>query len=220
QSFLQRSKENAADYRYFPEPDLPPYLVKEEQIARISQDLVELPRARYLRFMKDYELPAADAFLLTEDRLVADYYEAVLKQANFPKKVANWILSELFAYLKADQKSIGESLIKPGHLAELILLIEDDIISGKIAKSIFPEMYQTGKNPTVIVDDNGLRQNSNIAELESICQEIIQSNPQIVSDYKAGKTRLFGALIGQVMKKTQGQANPGLVNEILLRYLQ
>lgn len=219
-SLIQRSKEDAADYRYFPEPDLPPILMTQKEIDEIKTLLVELPVQRYERFRAQYELPHDDAYLLTETKELADYYEAVVEQSKQPKKAANWILSELMKFLKEDHIDITETKVSPEHLAELICLIEDRIISGKIAKDIFPEIYQTGKNPSVIVDEKGLKQNSDLGELEAICKKVLEDNSGLVTEYKAGKDRLFGAFVGNVMKATKGQGDPVLVNEILKNLLQ
>ncbi len=218
-SLIQRSKEDAADYRYFPEPDLPPLIMKDKEIEDIKKGLTELPLDRYERFKEQYNLSHDDAYLLTETKEMADYYEETVKQCNQSKKVANWMLSELIKFLNEDQITICETKVSPEHLAELICLIEDNIISGKIAKDIFPEIYNTGKNPTEIVDEKGLKQNSNLEELEDICKKVIEENSEMLAQYKSGKDRLFGAFVGQVMKATKGQGNPQLVNEILRNLL-
>ena len=219
-SVIQRSKEDAADYRYFPEPDLPPVIVSDKEIEEAKAFIVELPTARYERFREQYELPHDDAFILTETKDMADYYEAVVEQSKQPKKASNWILSELLKFLKEEQIDITETKVTPEHLAEIICMVEDGIISGKIAKDIFPEVYKTGENPTEIVEEKGLKQNSNLGELEAICKEVLENNAPLVEQYKAGKDKLFGAFVGNVMKATKGQANPGLVNEILKSLLK
>ncbi len=220
-SVIQRSKEEAADYRYFPEPDLPPIIVQNEEIEEIKKLLVELPLNRYERFIKEYGLTEEDAYLLTETKDIANYFEAAVKQSKGEvKKVSNWILSELFGFLKEDQISIIETKVTPEHLAEIVCLIKDGIISGKIGKQIFPEVYKTGKNPTVIVEEQGLKQNSNLEELEEICMKSLDSNPKAIEMYKQGKTKILGSFVGFVMKETRGQANPSLVNEILVKLLK
>ena len=218
-SVVQRSKEDAADYRYFPEPDLPPVIMSDAEIAEIKEQLVELPLQRFERFQEQYGLPHDDAYLLTETKDMADYYEEVVDQSKEPKKAANWILSELLKFLKEDQIDITETKVTAEHLAEIICMVKDGEISGKIAKEIFPEVYQSGENPSVIVEEKGLKQNSNLGELEAICQEVLDNNAPLVEQYKAGKDKLFGAFVGNVMKATKGQANPQLVNEILKKLL-
>jgi aspartyl-tRNA(Asn)/glutamyl-tRNA(Gln) amidotransferase subunit B len=217
---IQRSKEDAADYRYFPEPDIPPLQISDEEIQDIKKGLTEMPLEKYNRFQKEYKLSHDDAYILTETKDLADYYEEVVQQSKQPKKAANWILSELLKFLKEDHIDITETKMRPEHLAEIICMVEDSIISGKIGKEIFPEAYKTGKNPTVIVDEKGLKQNSNIEELEDVCKKVVQENQELVKQYLSGKDKLFGAFVGKVMKETQGQANPVLVNEILKTLLQ
>jgi aspartyl-tRNA(Asn)/glutamyl-tRNA(Gln) amidotransferase subunit B len=219
-SVIQRSKEDAADYRYFPEPDLPPLIVSDEEIAEIKKQLVEMPLNKYERFREEYQLPHDDAYILTETRDLADYYEEVVRQSKQPKKAANWILSELLKFLKEDHIDITKTKVSAEHLAEIICMVEDGIISGKIGKEIFPEVYETGKNPTEIVEEKGLKQNSNLGELEAICKKVLDENQALVEQYKSGKDKLFGAFVGKVMKETQGQANPQLINEILKKLLK
>lgn len=217
-SISQRSKEGAADYRYFPEPDIPLVHLSDEMIAAQSE-LPELPAARLERFMNEYKLSFEDALLLTESKDSADFFEESAQASGEPQKTFNWMASELLKYIQESNISFAESKMTPEHLAELICLIKDGLISGKIAKDIFSELFKTGQNPTVYVDQHNLKQNSNIEELEAICAKVLSDSAPLVEEYKNGKDRLFGAFVGKVMKETKGQANPALVNEILKKLL-
>jgi len=219
-SVIQRTKEDAADYRYFPEPDLPPLIITNEEINEIKQGLVELPLNRYERFQEQYQLNEEDAFLLTETKDLADYYEKVVELSQDAKKSSNWILSELMKFLKEDQIAVSECQVAAKSLAKLIKLIQEGTISGKIAKEIFPEMYEKGCDPDSIIEKKGLKQNSNEDELKDICQKVLDENAKMLEQYRAGKTKIFGAFVGNVMKKTKGQANPQLVNKILQELLK
>ncbi len=222
-----RSKEYAHDYRYFPEPDLVPLILEEKFIAEIKKNLPELPAQRKERFIKEYQLPEYDAGVLTSDKLLADYYEETIKMLQvagyrlqvISKTTANWITTELLGKLNQENKTIIESPIKPEDLADLIRLIQEGIISGKIAKTVFEEMYNTGKKAEEIVREKGLVQISDEKEIEKIIEEVLKGSEAIVKEYKTGKERAFGALVGAVMKKTQGRANPQLVNKILKQKL-
>ncbi len=212
-----RGKEEAHDYRYFPDPDLLPVVIDEEWIERVRESLPELPAARRRRLIGEYGIPAADAGLLCSDRLLADYFEAVVaitgpKQA---KAAANWIMVELLKFLNETKTGIADCPVTVAGLAELLGLIEDGTISGKIAKQVFSTMYEQGDNaPRKIVEREGLAQMSDAGELAALVDEIIANNADKVAQYQAGKTKLFGFFVGQVMKKTGGQANPRLVNEL------
>ena len=215
-----RGKEEAHDYRYFPEPDLPPLLIDDEWIARVKASLPELPDAKKSRFEKEYDLPAYDAQLLTTSRELADYFEATAALCSDPKRAGNWIMGSLLGLLNAQGKSIEQSPIAPKDLAELICLIKDDTISGKIAKTVFEEMGDTGKNPRTIVAEKGLVQVTDLSEIEGIIDTVIAENPKQVADYKAGKTKLIGFFVGQIMKLTKGKANPNIVNKVLQEKLE
>ncbi len=209
-----RSKEEAHDYRYFPDPDLLPLHVADSWIDRIRETLPELPDQKKHRFMDSFGLSAYDANVLIAERTRADYYETVAKGRD-AKLAANWVLNELLGALNKDGKSISESFIAAAQLGQLIDLISDSTISGKIAKDVFAEMYKSGKDPAVIVEEKGLRQVTDTGAIEKIVDEVIAENPDSVAGYKAGKDKLFGFFVGQVMKKSQGKANPNLVNELL-----
>lgn len=215
-----RGKEEAHDYRYFPEPDLVPVEVDESWIASVRERLPELPDERQNRFMNDFGLSAYDAEILTAERATADFFDQCMKAGGKnPKAVANWIMGELTALLNSRGIGIENSPIVPSQLAELVGLIEEGVISGKIAKTVFAEMAQSGGSPKKIVEEKGLVQVSDESELEQVIDSVLEENPDEVSAYRAGKTKLMGFFVGQVMKKTKGKANPRLVNQILGRKL-
>lgn len=220
QTFSMRSKEEAHDYRYFPDPDLLPLHVESPWIQTIKNSLPELPAQKMKRFQENYGLPEYDAALLTEEREMAEYFEAVVKKCKNAKVASNWIMTELLRELNDSKKSITESPIKASQLGELILLIENKTISGKIAKQVFETMYKTSKDPADIVAAEGLVQISDSAQIEKLVDEVIKNNPKQTDDYRAGRDKLFGFFVGQVMKLTKGQANPELVNQILIKKLK
>ncbi len=216
----QRGKEEAADYRYFPEPDLPPMTITEEEVAEIAKELPELPLEKKNRFMQEFSMNEKDAETLTADVKLAAYFEEVAAKSGSPKKAANWILSELLKHLNEDQVSIEECKITAENLAGMIKMVEDGDISGKIAKDILPEMYADGIDAKEIVEKKGLKQMSDTGELEGIIQGVLDRNEKIIEDYKGGKEKALGALVGQVMGATKGQANPKMVNEIILKLIK
>jgi len=214
-----RTKEEAHDYRYFPEPDLVPLVIDKIWIEEIRKTLPELPDVKRERFMKGYGLPEYDSDLLTSSRAMADYFEDCLKHYNQPKVVSNWIMGELTSLLNIDNKEIEECPISPEQIADMLRLIDEGVISGKIAKTVFEEMYRTGKDATAIVKEKGLIQISDEEELLRIIDRVIEANPSQVAEYKAGKEKLFGFFVGQVMKETGGKANPSMVNRLLRKRL-
>jgi aspartyl-tRNA(Asn)/glutamyl-tRNA(Gln) amidotransferase subunit B len=214
-----RGKEEAHDYRYFPDPDLLPVVVAEDWLEAIRQDLPELPDARQQRFSAQYGLSDYDAARLAADRNLGDYFEACLAHAPAAKPAANWILGELTARLNADNRSIDASPVSPEQLGRLLTLIDEAVISGKIAKTVFEKMIETGQDPQVIVEANGLVQVSDTDELKAVVAKVLAAAPNEVAAYRQGKTKLMGFFVGQVMRETRGQANPKLVNEILERML-
>jgi aspartyl-tRNA(Asn)/glutamyl-tRNA(Gln) amidotransferase subunit B len=220
QTFLMRSKEEAHDYRYFPEPDLVPFTISRETVDEIKKTLPELPKGRAKRFVKDFGLSEYDAFVLVQEKILANYYEECLVEKVNPKLVSNWIQSELLALLKVNRLGITESPIKPKDLAGLIRLIENNTISGKIAKDVLPEMFETGKSAEAIVKEKGLVQVTDTKLIEEVADRVIAANPKSAADFKAGKMNALGFLVGQVMKETQGKANPKLANEILTKKLK
>lgn len=210
-----RGKEEAHDYRYFPEPDLPPLVITREWVEEISRSLPELPDARRERYMKEYGLPAYDAGVLTATREIGDYFEACLRLYPQPKTVSNWVMGELARLLNATNTEIADSPVKPEQLADLLKLIDEGVISGKIAKTVFEEIFRTGKDPQAVVKERGLVQITDEAELKAVVNEVIAANPKVVADYRQGKEKALGFLVGQVMKVTKGKANPALVNRLL-----
>ena len=218
-TYTMRSKEDAPDYRYFPEPDLPPLEVSKEWVERLRDELPELPEARRQRFMRDYDLNPDESFTLTSDRKLADYFETAAKASNNIRAAANWMLSELLRELKNAGASIAGCKIKAEDLGAMIRLIDDKTISGKIAKDVFVEMFATGKAPSEIVKEKGLTQITDTSAIEKIVDEVIAANPKQVENYRGGKTALMGFFVGQVIKASGGKANPQAVNDILKKKL-
>ena len=214
-----RSKEHAHDYRYMPEPDLAPLHIDDAWLDRVKSEMPELPRAKRARFTNDLGLSAYDAEVLTGAPHIAKYYEEACQGAKNPKQIANWVANELLGRLNASGVSLDEAKVSPANLRGLVALIEDGTISGKIAKDVFDEMLESGKEADAVVEEKGLKQMSDTGELEAICRAVIEKLPKIVEDYRGGKQKAFGALVGGVMKETRGKANPALVNEILTRLL-
>jgi aspartyl-tRNA(Asn)/glutamyl-tRNA(Gln) amidotransferase subunit B len=219
-TYTMRVKEDAQDYRYFPDPDLLPIIVSDEHLSSIKSKLPELPLARAKRFSNMFEISLHDALILTEERILADYFETCGKICGQYKAAANWILSELLRELNDHKLNISGSKISALQLAELIQLVDKGVISGKIAKTVFKEMWETSKNAETIINDKGLIQVSDPKEIEKIVSEIIQANPDQVAEFKAGKTKVMAFFIGAIMKASKGKANPALVNEILNRKLR
>jgi aspartyl-tRNA(Asn)/glutamyl-tRNA(Gln) amidotransferase subunit B len=214
-----RTKEEAHDYRYFPEPDLVPIVVEQDWIDSIKMSLPELPDDKRARFISEYGLPEYDADFLTSEKNVADWYEKAVKAGGKPKAVSNWIMVELMKLLNEENKSIDECLIKPEKLAEMLKFIDDGVISGKIAKAVFEEMYKSGKDAVEIIKERGLIQISDEGMLIGIIEDIISKNPKEVERYRSGEEKLFGFFVGQVMKATKGKANPNVVNDLLKKRL-
>jgi len=219
ESRSMRGKEEAHDYRYFPDPDLMPVTVTQEWIEDILSTLPELASAKAARFVKDYGIPEYDARILTAEKALAHYYEEALKHYNQPKKIANWIITELLGRLNANNATIEDAKIKPTQIAALVKLIDDDVISGKIAKDVIVEMFDTGNDPEAIVKAKGLVQVSDTGAIEAAIADILAKNPDNVASYKSGKTQVFGFFVGQVIKAMQGKANPKVVNELLRKHL-
>ncbi len=215
-----RTKEEAHDYRYFPEPDLVPVMADGEWIREIEASLPELPDAKRERFISAYGLPAYDADLLTSERGIADWFEGAVKEGAHPKSVSNWMMGDLTKLLNEENKSIEECLMKPRQLSEMIGLIDSNTISGKIAKSVFEEMYRTGRDAAAIVKEKGLTQISDTDTIEKAIDEIIAGHPNEVERLRAGDEKLIGFFVGQVMKATKGKANPQIVNEALKKKLR
>ena len=219
-TFSMRLKEDADDYRYFPDPDLLPVIVTQETLEAIRSELPELPLHRFQRFQTQYQLPAYDAELLTAEKNMADFFETVAQHCQNPKAASNWVMTELTRQLNEAAISIEQSPISPLKLAQLIQLIDQGTISGKIAKSVFQEMWSTGHNPQVIIEAKGLIQISDHQAIEKMVEQVLASQVDSVAEFKAGKTKLFGFFVGQIMKQSKGQANPDKVNEILKKKLE
>ncbi len=214
-----RDKEEAHDYRYFPDPDLVPVIIDEAWIGRVQSALPELPDARCQRFVDQLGLPAEDAGVLTADKEVADYFEAGLAHYGQPKKLANWVMTEVLRVVREEGIALADFPVTPAMLAALLAMIDKGTISGKIAKTVFEEMRATGKDPETIVKEKNLVQVSDEGELLALVRGILAEHPAQVEQYRAGRTKVMGFFVGQLMKKTRGKANPRLANELFAREL-
>ncbi|PWB79817.1 MAG: Asp-tRNA(Asn)/Glu-tRNA(Gln) amidotransferase GatCAB subunit B, partial [Candidatus Methylomirabilota bacterium] len=215
-----RSKEYAHDYRYFPEPDLVPLAPSSQWIDGIRATLPELPQQRRIRFVREYGIPDYDAAVLTASRSLADYYEVVARDSREPKLASNWVMVELLGHLNKDGRDIADSPIPPTELTALLTLLQRGTISGKIAKTVFEQMYQTGKPAELIVKEQGLTQISDLDELRRIVEEVLAAHPGPVADYRKGKLQSLTFLVGMVMKASRGKANPKVANELLIARLK
>jgi len=216
-----RTKEEAHDYRYFPDPDLPPLEIKDDWINQIKKNLPELPDVKKEKLIKEHKILSYEAAILVSDKNNVEFFDKIInenKKRN-PKNIANWIIGDLFSLLNKNNLEIKNSPVKAEDLGELIDLIEDSTISGKIAKNVFEEMFKTKKKAKDIIEKKGLKQITNIDEIETIIDKVLNNNKDKVEEYKSGKEKLFGYFIGQVMQETEGTANPGIVNEILKKKL-
>jgi aspartyl-tRNA(Asn)/glutamyl-tRNA(Gln) amidotransferase subunit B len=214
-TYSMRGKEEAHDYRYFPEPDLVPLIVDEAWEEQIRKELPELPVQKMERFLSAYGLPRYDVEILTGDRALASYFEEAVTLFPEPKTVSNWIMSELLRELNNSSTSPSESSLRPAHLAELLTLIKDEVISGKIGKEIFPEIYRRGVAPASFIRDRGLVQITDADALRLTIDGVIARFPREVEEFRSGKEKLLGFFVGQVMKETKGKANPKLLNQLL-----
>jgi aspartyl-tRNA(Asn)/glutamyl-tRNA(Gln) amidotransferase subunit B len=214
-----RGKEEAHDYRYFPDPDLVPLEVSEDWLEEVRGTLPELPAEKKERFVKQYGVPEYDAAILTGSRSLANYYEECVKLSGEAKMVSNWIMGDLLRELKKDDREIEECPVPPKHLASMLKMIKDGVISGKIAKTLFEEMYRSGEDPEKIVHEKGLIQLTDVDEIQRIIRGVLEENPKLVENYQTGKEQVLGFFVGQVMKATKGKANPKLVNELLRKSL-
>lgn len=219
-TFAMRLKEDAQDYRYFPDPDLLPIVISDEEIEKIRKSIPELPQARAARFQQQLGLPKADALVLTDEIQVADYFEAVAKVSQNAKSSANWVMVELLRELNANKIGISASPISAHHLAELIKLIDQAIISGKMAKVVFLEMWKSGNEPQKIIKEKGLSQVSDTTAIEKMIDDVLAASALQVTEYRAGRIKVFGFLVGAVLKASKGQANPDIVNELLKKKLE
>jgi aspartyl-tRNA(Asn)/glutamyl-tRNA(Gln) amidotransferase subunit B len=219
QTTSMRGKEEAHDYRYFPDPDLLPLVVDEAWIVMVKNELPELPQVRRQRFQEQYKLPPYDAQVLTADRAVADYFEACLQWCDNPKLVSNWVMGDLLGLLNEHHRTIDDSPVSNEQLGRLLVMVEKGRISGKIAKNVFTKMAQSGQDPEQIVESQGLAQVSDAGALEKIVDDVLAANPNEVAAYQGGKPKLIGFFVGQVMRATRGKANPKVVNELLAQKL-
>jgi aspartyl-tRNA(Asn)/glutamyl-tRNA(Gln) amidotransferase subunit B len=210
-----RGKEEAHDYRYFPDPDLLPLVIDDSWINELTKRLPELPDEKKERFISEYGLPEYDADVLTSAIELAGYFEACVKEFNNPKQVSNWVMGALLGLLNTEGKTIEASPVSSSNLARLLKLIDQNVISGKIAKTVFEEMAKTGKTPEEIVKEKDLVQVTDVSAIEEMITKLVESCPKEVADYKAGKTKVLGFFVGRIMKETKGKANPEIVNRIL-----
>src|SRR5690606_27135464 len=210
-----RTKEDATDYRYFPDPDLVPLVVEREWVERLRQELPELPREKQARFMEQYGLPRYDAEVLTGSPAVADFFEACVAEYGQAKTVSNWIMGEFLRLLKAGNQEPHQVPVSPKALADLLRLVDQGVINQNVAKEVFEEMFRTGKEPAAIVEERGLEQISDADALAAIVEEVIANNPDAVANIQAGELKAIGFLVGQVMRQTGGKANPKLVQGLL-----
>jgi aspartyl-tRNA(Asn)/glutamyl-tRNA(Gln) amidotransferase subunit B len=217
---FMRSKEGASDYRYFPDPDLVPMETDQATIDRLRQILPEMPDSRRKRYVETWGLPEYDANLISTSREMADYFESAVKEYGEAKAVSNWLMVEMMRLMNQEKVEIPDVKIKPSALVKMLKLIDAGTISGKIAKTVFEEMFMTGNDPEAIVKEKGLVQISDSGELETIAQKVLEANPGPVADYLGGKAAALGFLVGQMMKETKGKANPGMVNELLKKELE
>ncbi len=219
-TFSMRGKEESHDYRYFPDPDLVNLHIDQAWKDRVKSTIPELPDARKARYVSEYALPAYDAEVITSSMKMANFFEESLRYTSDAKTVSNWIMGDLLGYLNAGGLDFNDVKITGQGLGEMIGLIEKGTISNKIAKTVFKEMIETGKQPQQIVEEKGLVQISDEGAIKSVVEQVVANNPQSVADYKAGKEKAIGFLVGQVMKETKGKANPGLVNKLIVEVLQ
>jgi aspartyl-tRNA(Asn)/glutamyl-tRNA(Gln) amidotransferase subunit B len=214
-----RSKEEAHDYRYFPDPDLVTVTVSAEWIEAILREQPELPLEKRERFVREYGIPHYDAGVLSSSRALADYYEEVARQSGNAKAASNWVMGDLLRFLNEEKRDIRDCPVSAAALGEMIRLIDSGTISGKMAKEIIEEMYQTGKTAPAIVEEKGMVQITDEAALSGVIAGILEANPNQLAQYRAGKDKLFGYFVGQVMKATKGKANPQLINDLLKKML-
>ena len=220
ETILMRSKEEANDYRYFPEPDLPPIHISDDWIEEVRASIPEMPDKRRERYTQDWGIPAYDAGVLTQTKEMSDFYDATVAAGAGPKLAANWLMGEVNAYLNSKQVELSDTALTPEHLATMIKLIEDETISSKIAKKVFKEIITNDTEPKAWVESKGMVQLSDPAKLQPIIDEVLDNNEQSIEDFKNGKDRAIGFLVGQIMKKTRGMANPKMVNKLLMASLK
>ena len=219
-TFLMRSKEEANDYRYFPEPDLPPIHIDDDWIEEVRKSIPEMPDKRRERYVNDWGIPEYDAEVLTQTKEMSDFYEATVEKGADPKLAANWLMGSVNAYLNKNQVELGDTALTPEHLATMIKLISDETISSKIAKKVFKEIIKNDTEPKSWVESKGMVQWSDRKKLQPMIDEVLDNNEQSIEDFKNGKDRALGFLVGQIMKQTRGKANPKVVNQLLIASLK
>ncbi|WP_413509682.1 Asp-tRNA(Asn)/Glu-tRNA(Gln) amidotransferase subunit GatB [Carnobacterium maltaromaticum] len=215
ETILMRVKEGSSDYRYFPEPDIPNLEIDDAWVERVRQSIPEMPKARRLRYVNELGLPEYDAMVLTQTKEMSDFFEEMLNKKADAKQASNWLMGEVSAYLNSEKLELAETKLTPENLAGMITLIEDGTISSKIAKKVFRELILNGGDAKEVVEAKGLVQLSDPAQLLPMINEVLDNNAQSIEDFKNGKDRAVGFLVGQIMKATKGQANPGVVNQLL-----
>jgi aspartyl-tRNA(Asn)/glutamyl-tRNA(Gln) amidotransferase subunit B len=215
-----RGKEEAHDYRYFPDPDLVPLLVSEDWVEQLRRELPELPDAKIERLVREYGIPRYDAEVLAADRATADYYDTLAALHGNGKLCSNWVMGEVLRALKDDGLTIENCPVSPTRLAGMLRRIDDNTISGKIAKKVFDAMWQSGKDADTVIEEQGLKQVTDLGAIEPVIDEILAANPDQVDQYRAGKEKLLGFFVGQVMQATKGKANPAALNELLVKKLK
>ncbi len=218
-TYPMRSKEEAHDYRYFPEPDLVPLQVPEEWIEEIKQKIPELPHEKARRYQEELKLPQYDALILTEERPIAEWFERAVSLGGEPKRVSNWVLTELLKLVNEHKRPIEESPLRPEHLIKIFELIDRGTINQNVGKKVFEEVFLTGKEPEAIVEEKGLSQITDTSAMEKMVDEVLQAHPKEVERYRAGEQKLLGFFVGQVMKASKGKANPKVVNELIRKKL-
>jgi aspartyl-tRNA(Asn)/glutamyl-tRNA(Gln) amidotransferase subunit B len=218
-SHAMRSKEDAQDYRYFPEPDLVPIVVSDEWIAEIKAKQPELRAAKLERYKKEYDIPEYDAKILTESKHMADIFEAATAICHKPKKVSNWLMTETMRLLKEHDMDAIDIRFSPVNLAKLIDLVDNGVINATVAKSVFEVIFEKDTDPEVYVEEHGMKSVNDEDALREVIQKVLEENAQAVQDYRGGKEKAFGSLVGQTMKATKGKANPAVVNKLLKELL-
>ncbi len=218
-TLFMRSKEEAQDYRYFTEPDLPMLVIDDAWVERVKKSIPELPHDKIKRFVTSFGITAYDAGILAEERAVADFFETAAKESSNPRSVANWIMRDLLAYLKEQKLELAQTKITPRGVADLVNALENGVINSKVAQEIFVDMIQTGKTASIIIEEKGLKQIGSSEELEKIVLKVIADNPDNVAKYKGGNERLFMFFVGQAMKETKGKGNPTIIQELIKKHL-
>ena len=215
-----RVKEGASDYRYFPEPDLPPIHISDEWIEQVKASIPEMPDKRRQRYINEWGITEYDAGVLTQSKEMSDFYEATVAGGADPKLAANWLQVEVNGYLNSNKLELDQTALTPQHLADMIKLIQDGTISSKIAKKVFKQIIENDTDPKAWVEEKGMVQLSDPAKLQPIIDEVLDNNQQSIEDFKNGKDRAVGFLVGNIMKQTRGKANPQVVNKLLMESLK